>query len=248
MKRYLSFFVTLVALSLVLPVPEATAAPRSIRGCQTIGSPGSYVLVRNLTATGDCLVVNADHVTIELQGFVMTGNGTGSGVTDNGVPRTGIVLRNGTIRQFETGISFPLNVSTGIVLERIRAVSNTGTGIRVGSKSAVRDCVADSNGGNGIEAFDESIVSGSTATGNTFNGILVGIGSTVTGNVANANGIDGIIANAGSTVSGNTARGNGDNGLDIICPSNVIGNTALANTGINLVALGGCNSFQNLAP
>ena len=47
-----------------------------ISKCGTISKPGSYVLTRNLTAIGDCLVVAANFVTIDLGGWVITGNGT----------------------------------------------------------------------------------------------------------------------------------------------------------------------------
>ena len=53
-----------------------------ISKCGTISKPGSYVLTRNLTANGDCLVVAANFVTIDLGGWVITGNGTGGGITD----------------------------------------------------------------------------------------------------------------------------------------------------------------------
>ena len=48
-----------------------------INKCTTITKPGFYVLTRNLTATGDCLVVAANFVTIDLGGWVITGSGLG---------------------------------------------------------------------------------------------------------------------------------------------------------------------------
>src|SRR5215813_12775747 len=55
--------------------------PIEIEKCQTISKPGSYVLVKNLVSTGgNCLVLAADHITIGLAGFSISGNGTGAGV------------------------------------------------------------------------------------------------------------------------------------------------------------------------
>jgi len=41
-------------------------APTKIRRCQRIDQPGSYKLVDNLHATGDCLVITTEGVTIDL--------------------------------------------------------------------------------------------------------------------------------------------------------------------------------------
>jgi hypothetical protein len=43
--------------------------PAKIQKCQTINKPGSYKLVRNITATRNCLVITADFVTIDLAGL-----------------------------------------------------------------------------------------------------------------------------------------------------------------------------------
>ena len=50
-----------------------------------------------LSAAGNCIVVGADSVTIDLGGFTITGNGTGNGITDAGQARKGVVARNGSI-------------------------------------------------------------------------------------------------------------------------------------------------------
>ena len=77
----------------------------SLSKCTTITKPGSYVLTRNLTAVGNCFVVGADFVTIDLGGWAITGDGTGGGITDQGAGRRGIAVRNGAITGFEVGIS-----------------------------------------------------------------------------------------------------------------------------------------------
>src|SRR5215467_12550395 len=69
--------------------------PIEIEKCQTISKPGSYVLVKNLVSTGgNCLVLAADHITIELVGFSISGNGTGAGVAAiGGASLRGIAAR-----------------------------------------------------------------------------------------------------------------------------------------------------------
>ena len=102
---------TFVSLACVGLAVEAEAVPTGIGTCRTINQPGSYVLRRNLTSAGTCLVVNADFVTIDLNGFVIAGDGTGVGVTDNSVTRRGTVIHGGSITNFAVGIL--MDISNG---------------------------------------------------------------------------------------------------------------------------------------
>ena len=54
----------IAGILLLTMAAHAGAAPREIHHCATITDPGSYELTANLTATGDCLVIAADFVTI----------------------------------------------------------------------------------------------------------------------------------------------------------------------------------------
>ena len=77
--------VGVIASVVMLAAGPALAA--GISKCTKITKPGSYVLTRNLTARGDCLVVAASFVTLDLGGFVITGEGDvgeGSGVIGQG--------------------------------------------------------------------------------------------------------------------------------------------------------------------
>ena len=78
------------------------AKPTKLRECGEIDQPGSYVLTRNVTTDGDCFVVTADDVTLDLGGWVITGtNNDRTGITDD-APRRNIAVRNGTITGFGT--------------------------------------------------------------------------------------------------------------------------------------------------
>jgi hypothetical protein len=220
---------------------EASAAPTALTACQTINQPGSYVLANDLSITGECLVITTSLVTIDLAGFSITGNATGSGIrADQGV--TNIVVRNGRIAGFASGIN--ALSATGSIVEGVQAVGNTGIGIAAGG--IVRGNIAERNGSFGIVAF--GVVNGNFAAANTRTGILVGGGSTVTDNTTRDNSEGGLVVNEGSTVTRNTAAGNGGRGLSVSCPSNVIGNIATGNEEGNLVLDDGCTNVDNLAP
>ena len=84
MRKSAAFFPIALALAAIILTPRGGAqaqsqqeGPIKIEKCRTIGQAGSYKLVRNLTiTTGDCLVITADFVTIDLAGFTITGANT----------------------------------------------------------------------------------------------------------------------------------------------------------------------------
>lgn len=262
-----------LVLGIVVGVPGATAGPQTINKCQSISESGSYVLGKNLVASGfgrggfDCLRLGADSITVDLNGFTITGKqGAGRGIRlANGFSGGGygFEIRNGTIQGFARGID--LRVIGGSPgknrVERMRLLQNSEFGLVMTGTAIVRDSIVFNNGtcifadgcpepstsGDGINVGPNSIVSGNTSFANTGHGIWVGPGSTVTGNSANGNGQSGLAIGAGSTVTGNTAVANAI-GLSIVCPSNVVGNTATDN-GQNLALTGdGCNTEHNVAP
>jgi hypothetical protein len=263
-RRAAQALANVIASILALGAEPALGAV--ISECTTIGKPGSYVLTRNLTAAGDCVVIAADFVTLDLAGWVITGDGsTGRGVTGGG---RGITVRNGTV----TGFSLAVMLGAGAVVEKVRAIDNggDGAGIATGSSSMISGNTVSGSpfpiaagfgstisgnttrGGQfGITAGNFSTVSGNNVVGGGV-GIFTGFGSIVSGNTSSGSDPS-IFTGLGSTVTGNTAKeegngGGGSAGIVVDCPSNVIGNTATGYSN-NLVLSGaGCTNIDNLAP
>jgi len=205
----------------------------SLNACTTITRSGMYVLSQNLSSNTICLKVAARFVTIDLNGLSISGKGAGSGVSDNGVAQQGVVVRNGIITNFATGVD--LGSSSAARVEEVQLIGNTATGAAVGSGGTVADC---------------------TITGG-MDGIATGIGGDIdSNNVAGASD-HGIDAGSGNTVRGNTVTGGGNVGIEVDCPSTVVQNTATDTpTGCtpavncsNLVLNGaGCTNSDNTAP
>jgi len=107
-----------------------SAGPLKIKECQTITQPGSYVVTGNISASGDCLVIGANNVTIDLAGFLIIGDNTGDGITDEGNLVVGTTIQNGTVSNFAIGIN--LRSSSATSIDRILSTLNTNTGIVVG--------------------------------------------------------------------------------------------------------------------
>jgi len=167
---------------------------------------GSYRLTGNLTAPSgtDGIFVTATDVTIDLNGFRITGNGS---VGINAV-KDDVTVENGTVTGFGTGVDVGF---LGIVRNVHADVD--GDGIIVGLNSLVKGCTAN-NGtdatGSGISAGGVSVISGNTASGNANDGIDCAANACViSSNTANANKSTGInCKGSGCLISGNTVYNN----------------------------------------
>jgi hypothetical protein len=187
--------------------------------------PENGTTPQNTTA----ILVLADGVSIDLNGFSIIGNnscsvgglctavGTGFGVQSN---FEGTVVSNGTVRGMGGG---GVQLSVLARVERVTALNNAGDGIYVYNASLVQDCQTRSNRMHGINATDTVIVRNNIADvngnyGTAYPGIQATGNGIVSGNTSNANGHSGIavsgsvIAGA-SVVRGNTTNGNGIYGL-----------------------------------
>jgi hypothetical protein len=198
----------------------------------TIKSSGLYYLVEDLTSTENGITVNADNVTIDLNGFSLIGPGKSSG-TGNGIyiiGKIGVEVKNGTIREFGlNGISEDNNNGTSHCFLNLRLIGNGNSGIEAnGNGHLVKDCTASSNGSDGIYVGGGSTVSGSTCYSNGGSGIYANSGNTVTGNTTNNNQIFGIRLSDQNLVDGNTACNNDQfgGGYDNIssCTTCIFGN------------------------
>jgi parallel beta-helix repeat protein len=220
--------------------PSAGNAQVLLHKCRTIDQPGSYRLATNLAAEGNCLVVSAEGVSIDLNGFAIVGNGTGTAVLGvqkaAGIPQARTVVRNGDISNFAQATNL-----SGTV-ERLRVTSDAG-GIRVGV-GTVQDNIVQLNSSVGIQLAD-GIVSGNLLIKNG-TGILVQEAGVITNNQAAGNKIGIDVTGTGSTLIGNIADGNRQIGIRVACPSNLSNNTAIGNAS-NLVLTGtGCRDRDNL--
>ena len=177
----------------------------------TITQPGSYYLTTNLI--GGAVVgieINADNVTLDLNGFAVIGPGnTGINVEDG---HTNTFIRNGAVQDWvNTGVyaGRAYNCQT----ERLM-VSGNGRGIWAGTNATVSACTVQSNSLFGISCERGSVILGCTV-GNTalLSGISSGAGSTIKDSTVQGNSTDGITVGENSTVSGCTARANGGIGI-----------------------------------
>lgn len=116
---------------------------------ETIDVPSHVALTGALTmptgSTTHGVTVSSDNVTIDLAGQVLDGgNAAQDGIFVSG-SRAGIVIRDGTIRNWgRNGIN--TSAAASATVERVLVRNCTSDGILVGSITAVRDCESTSNG------------------------------------------------------------------------------------------------------
>lgn len=229
----------------------------------TIDTPGSYVLTSNLTTPSISvrgIEVESDGVTIDLNGFTMTGgaNCTGFGTAVSCLPSNnadginslgfeGATVKNGRM----VGWARAVILGDHSRVEGVDASRNANTAIDVSSGSEVRDCQIFGNGGPNSALFVGSggVAEGNSVRGNLNVGIQTGQGVLIEGNAVTRNGGHGIVGFSGSMITSNAVYWNGDgtnvdNQLQLNSDTGYVLNTIVSNTGNGTVS-GGVNLGGN---
>lgn len=154
----------------------------------------SYRLTGNLTVsstTADAIDVSASGVTIDLNGFAITGpGGSTSGNGISGAGATDLTVENGTISGF--GGNAAIRTGNNGMIKNVHTGSN-GQGIVAGNGSAISDNVAHDNSGTGINCNGSGCaISGNAAYNNAVgisaNDATTGYGGNVLKNTTNVSG------------------------------------------------------------
>lgn len=219
-----------------------------------ITQSGSYYLTGNISLVNakSAIEIATGGVTLDLNGFTISGFGGVTGIFVTNAAADHINIRNGRVVNFLSG-GVVADVSD-VTVDRI-AVQTCGAvgiragmraqithcsavdchtnapGINAGSSSIVHDCIANGNSLGGISVGSSSVVRNCTATFNTGTGINPATASTVADCTASNNTASGVGAGNGSMVSHCSVQSNGGNGVS-------------ADTG---VTVSNCSVFYNTA-
>ncbi|MFH0878685.1 MAG: right-handed parallel beta-helix repeat-containing protein [Lentisphaerota bacterium] len=126
---------------------------------------GNYLFTENITVTADVvgITINADHVTIDLNGFTFQGAAPAyqkaairqSASSQNAVVRNGFVTGWGGTEFYNAVIALQ---GKGNRVEDLTVSYNSGEGISVFESSMVRNCILHHNASHGVSAEDGSSV------------------------------------------------------------------------------------------
>ncbi len=141
-----------------------------------ISKPGSYFLSGNLLTTQTTLAVisvNANNVTINLNGFTIAGpGGAGTAKAINASNDSGVTIINGTITKIAgTAIVLGSNSTVG----GVQIIGNKGDGVDCSSTCLITNNIVSGNGATGLNFSD--------TTSGYQNNVISGNGATVTGGV-----------------------------------------------------------------
>jgi len=241
---------TVLGVALVLAVVlGATMAPRAgaRRAALTCGSTitSSTTLTADLTGcVGDGVHIGASHVTLNLNGHLISSNGSGGTAVVVNVGATNAIVENGRITGFNTGVA--VTAASGKV-QAIRAWNNSfGVVVQSADSTVVTGNTLFDNLTQGIRVFSGQKVQiiGNALRENTDDGLFVqaaAVNATISGNKAISNGSSGIdVDGAGAHVTGNIANGNTVDGILVNDDTDTIGtNTASYNTKLGIDASAG---------
>lgn len=216
-----------------------------------ITQSGSYYLTGNVPLVNgkSGIEVTASGVTIDLNGFQISGFGGQVGINVTSTSAGRLTVRNGSIVNFLTG-GISANVPD-VMIEGVRVESCGEVGIRTGPRAHITDCSVNDCHTNavGIFAGRESIISRCSASGNSASGIFADQGTIVTSCTAAENGSNGIVTSfseqyVGALIENCTARGNGTNGISAN-NSVVRGCTVVENASAGIAAISRCRIIDN---
>lgn len=217
-----------------------------------VDQPGSYYLATNLTSATHGVVIRTNGVVLDLMGFALAGDG---GTTDCGIyvlgtntaPVSGVVVRNGTVRNFGAGVR--ANGCQGGRFENLALWGNSQAGVWFyganGScdGNVIAGCAIGGNTKDGINfygnkgACDRNVVEDCSIVGNGDTGIrLYGYGDLVADSQCD-----------GNVVRRCTVTGNSTNGIVLDgsyhgrCAANIVADCAVANNGGYGIFLGGAS-------
>lgn len=205
----------------------------------------STVLDSNIGPCATGITIGADNITLDLNGFTISGTpdtGEGPGIGLSG--RTGVTVRNGTVTQFDAGVSIEggsANTVTAMRLLDNRGSFSTdfGDGIAVfaSSSNRITNSQVRNNGpydGIGLIRSNFNVIDGNQVTDNTQSFQTTGIrlenaglsasnDNVVTSNLVVNNALDGVEVFARGSrnqIRSNQIVGNGRDGVTVFTGGN----------------------------
>lgn len=213
----------------------------------TITVPGHYCLKRDLSysaTTESAIRIEADHVTVNLNGFKLGGLAGGPTTRATGISTYGqrnIIVRNGTVRGFYYNIALggsgDSNLTTGHIVENVRSENARSVGIAVaGWRSIVRDNFIV----NMINSSENTVIGiqvsgsrGSIISNNVISGVLAETGAfgiilgEVEGSVIDSNKIYDLTSSFSNAIYSTS-------GSHVVVKRNIISNLTFLRHGVHL--------------
>ncbi|MFM9957450.1 MAG: right-handed parallel beta-helix repeat-containing protein, partial [Phycisphaerales bacterium] len=224
-----------------------TTTPGDADSLFRIAAPGSYYLTGNISGVANKhgIELASGGIILDLNGFSITGNGSGSGNFDGithafSTLSSGVTIRNGAVTGWgRSGINLNTPLITGCVIDGVHATLNSGNGITAPADSVLSRCTASRNTLAGFSTSNGVTFDACTASANSAGGFVTGSGSIFRGCSARSNTGDGFAANIGCTFENCTATTNdAQYGFDVTTACTFTACVASQNTGTQSISAG----------
>jgi parallel beta-helix repeat protein len=219
---------------------SAASGVTNVSACRTLNSAReTYVIIQDINATGDCFTVSADIVTLDCNGFSITGDG--SGTFFNSDRYNNITVKNCIITNFSNGISISNSALNIVADNTIDTMSNYGIsfGLNTNRSTITNNVLEDAPNGIYVQSCGgDYIINNTVYTSSNIGIYLDGANNNVLDDNTVYNSQHGVYAstNAMSNTLQNNNLSNNTNGIYFSTASNnnIIGNTidSNSNTGI----------------
>lgn len=236
---------------------SATSGPAAETGlrCGDDITESTKLTADLLDCPGNGLVIAASGVTLDLAGHVVDGDGTGNGDGIVSLGNDRVEIKNGTVRQFGTGVSLTRNsrapsvsaesLPTNHLVRRLAVVGNTEGGISTfdGQSNVLKGNSVARNGGFGvsIRGGARNTLERNAVVGNRSGGILLASGSRLSGAQQNLVRGNDVVANQGSGI----VLGDSLLAPSAISDNRVERNDVVANQEDGIRIAGGGGSFED---
>ncbi|MFC1697612.1 NosD domain-containing protein, partial [Nanoarchaeota archaeon] len=218
----------------------------NISTCMTIMESGSYELNTSISGSGDCIDIQANDVTLDCNGFSISGDTTGRGIYINGY--NGSIIRNCDVSNFYDGILFYESSNNNIT--NLNSNNNDRNGIYLQSNSednTITNSTFNNNYqfGINIDSNDNTIINCSAKYNN--HGInLDNQRNVITNSYFNNNTLYGIYINSLKNNVTNSYAENNSVGIYIYTSSsNIIQNCSVNNNHDKGIHISGTSSFKS---
>lgn len=225
-----------------------------ISGTTFIGQPGSYYLTQNITFAStatDVILINANDVTLDLNGYTITGGRTGVFVNPSLI---NVTIQNGTVRNTAGNGIFAGGV-TRATLRNLRILNYPDAAVVAGN-SAIIDSVTSQGLAGSTTSSGFTVGNGSRITNSNVDSVaLIGINAGESAQISFCTvlntGTDGIVVSSRSRVSDTTVTNAAANGMRTspnTAHSITFDRCTISNVGLNGIQLdGGASSVTNSA-
>ena len=182
-----------------------------------INESGSYYLTGNITISVgnvDGIQIDANNVTLDLNGYTLDGDDTGSdGIFVVG-DHSNIIIKNGVVANWDRQGVLASTADQSIFIDLI-VRNNNGNGLVADDNCLVYRCAAEGNRFTGLGVGTGGIIFESTASNNTIDGLKCGFGGIIINCTSANNEANGINLGTGSRVENCNTFVNGENGIRV---------------------------------